>query len=256
MSNDGTCSENGCRGCYGCYGCYNSFALSDCKATYKSLFSKGLFGDKFKLFNQPSTEKRIEEVRSKLNYFSWYPKQTNAFDLYVQNGDTWSKIDSSKLTTKSWDVSWNDCPKEMLAYIQSIPEFDSALFKEISGIELAGKAKCPPPVQEKPIQIEPSHITLPTNRPDLVERAYQIFFPTPSPLPPMSITDNAVKAYRNSKLNAQERRLRKVGFKDECGNWTDKAVRTLIEMKLDEEGHKNLDVIAQAIIKEDECDDE
>lgn len=109
---------------------------------------------------------------------------------------------------------------------------------------------------------EPSYIILPPNRPDLVERAKQIFSPTSSPIPSMSTMDNAVKAYRNSKLNPVERKLRKAGFRDDNGNWTDKAVRTFIEMKLDEEGHKALEPIAKAVLKAqkdedcDECDDE
>ena len=31
--------------------------------------------------------------------------------------------------------SWKDCPKELISYIASLPEFDAALFKKITGLE-------------------------------------------------------------------------------------------------------------------------
>ena len=73
--------------------------------------------------------------------FDFYPKQTNAFELYVQNGNKWSKIDPTKLSTKDWKVSWKDCPKEMIAYINSLPEFDSVLFTEITGLPVEDESK-------------------------------------------------------------------------------------------------------------------
>lgn len=126
----------GCYGCDGCYGCYYSFGLSNCKATYKALFSKDLFGDKYKLFNKDISESRFDEVMNKIQSFSFYPKQTNAFELYVQNGNDWSKIDTSKLSRKDWNDSWEDCPKDLVSYISSLPEFDAKLFKDITGLEI------------------------------------------------------------------------------------------------------------------------
>ena len=129
----------GCRGCYGCDGCdgcYYSFGLRNCKATFKSLFCTDLFGDKYKLFNKDSNESRIEEIQNRLRSFNWYPKQTNAFELYVQNGNQWSKIDTSKLGTKDWSDSWEDCPEEMVSYLRSLPEFDAKLFEAITGIKV------------------------------------------------------------------------------------------------------------------------
>lgn len=81
------------------------------------------------------SEPRIDEVMNKLQSFSFYPKQTNAFDLYAACGEEWAKINLAELTYKDWNVSWEDCPKEMLSYLQSLPEFDAALFKEITGIK-------------------------------------------------------------------------------------------------------------------------
>ncbi len=80
--------------------------------------------------------------------------------------------------------------------------------------------------------------------------------PISSPIPSMSLVDSAVKAYRDSKLNPVERRLRKAGFKDDCGNWTDKAVRTFIEIQLDQNGHKALEPIAKDLLKQKAGDSE
>ena len=101
------------------------------------MFSIGLFGDKFKLFEKEISESRSDEVRQKLYTFDWQPNQTNAFELYLQNGSEWQKINPQELTTKDWNASWKDCPKEMLAYIQSLPEFDAALFEEITGLKMS-----------------------------------------------------------------------------------------------------------------------
>ena len=126
---------DGCDGCRGCDGCYLSYGLIDCKATFKALFSKGLFGDKFKLFNKEISEERFDEVLSKIRSFDWYfPKQTNAFELYLQNGSEWQKIDVSKLSSKEWKDSWKDIPQGLLDYIAALPEFDETIFNEITGL--------------------------------------------------------------------------------------------------------------------------
>ena len=68
--------------------------------------------------------------------FSWYPKQTNAFELYVKAGRDWKKIDSSKLTYKQdFTDDWVNIPSEMLSYIKDLKEFDAKLFKDITGLE-------------------------------------------------------------------------------------------------------------------------
>ncbi len=127
---------DGCDGCYRCHGCNYSFGLRDCKAVYKSIFCKGLFGERYKLFNKVITESRFEEVLSNVQSFNFYPKQTNAFELCTKNGNEWSKIDTSKLGTKDWNDSWESCPKEMISYLKSLPEFDAAIFEEITGIKI------------------------------------------------------------------------------------------------------------------------
>ena len=93
------------------------------------------------LFNKQSDEKRIDEVQTTIYklWNGWLPYQTNAFDLKKEAGNDWTKIDISKLTVKSWNDSWKNMPKEALAYIQSLSEFDAVLFKEITGLDVNGK---------------------------------------------------------------------------------------------------------------------
>lgn len=71
------------------------------------------------------------------HFIYWIAAATNAFDLYDTAFKDWSKIDTSKLTYKQWDESWKDIPTEMLEYIKSLPEFDSDIFKEITGVDIA-----------------------------------------------------------------------------------------------------------------------
>ena len=87
---------------------------------------------------------------NKLQSLNFYPKQTNAFDLYAACGEEWAKIKTSELTYKDWNVSWEDCPKEMIAYLQSVPEFDAALFEDITGIKVSDNSE----VKKKAVELE------------------------------------------------------------------------------------------------------
>ena len=97
------------------------------------------------LFNKQVTEERVNEVREKWNELrdSWLPMQTNGFQLYKEAGNDWTKIDISKLKAIDWNESWADMPEKLKEYICSLPEFDSEIFKQITGLEavksLSGK---------------------------------------------------------------------------------------------------------------------
>ncbi len=85
------------------------------------------------LFNKQVDENRINEIANKLEY---YPKQTNAWKLLKESGNSWLNIDSSKLETVDWEESWKELPQEELDYIKSLPEFDAEIFKSITGIDV------------------------------------------------------------------------------------------------------------------------
>ena len=87
------------------------------------------------LFNKQVDEKRYKEVYDKLQEFNWYPKQTNAFELYEKAGK-WSAIETSQLTYKeNFTDDWVNIPQDMLEYIRGLKEFDSEIFKEITGLD-------------------------------------------------------------------------------------------------------------------------
>ena len=80
----------------------------------------------------------IKEYDSKCN--DWYPKQTNAFELYVQANSDWKKINVSNLTYKNnWHETWKDMPKAAIDFLKELPEFDAQIFKEITGIDVTKK---------------------------------------------------------------------------------------------------------------------
>ena len=91
------------------------------------------------IFGTQSTEERYEDVMKELNekLDGWCPKQTNAFELYVKSGSEWSKINPSELTNKqNFTDDWVNMPKEAIEYLKTLPEFDAALFKEITGLDV------------------------------------------------------------------------------------------------------------------------
>ena len=93
------------------------------------------------MFNKQVLEERYQEVWDKLHTFDWKPWQTNGFELYKQCGNEWNKVDMNQFKFKDWDESWSDIPQEMLAYIQSLHEFNAQIFKDITGLDVNTKKR-------------------------------------------------------------------------------------------------------------------
>lgn len=87
------------------------------------------------LFNKKISEKRFNEVFSKLNSFDWYPKFNNLFTLYKASGEVWEKTPINFAESVDNKEAWSDMPKEMLDYITSLKEFNSKIFEKITGIK-------------------------------------------------------------------------------------------------------------------------
>lgn len=85
------------------------------------------------------TEVRYNEVynkfRQKLN--DWTPTFNNLRGLYQKFGQDWRFVPIPEAHGISKEEAWKDMPKEAIAYIASLPEFDREMFKEITGIEVA-----------------------------------------------------------------------------------------------------------------------
>jgi hypothetical protein len=95
----------------------------------------------FKLFKTKVTEERIDEVmtkyKNKLN--GWKPTFNNGFELYLQNGNDWKKVDASKMwsTLNEWGKpakAWEGMPQDAIDYLMSLPEWDEAIFTRITGL--------------------------------------------------------------------------------------------------------------------------
>jgi hypothetical protein len=93
------------------------------------------------LFNKQSTEARVKEVKNKYNELcgDWSPRQTNGYELYKAAGSDWKKVDISQFKTISWSDSWLGMPKAAEDYLQSLPEFDATIFKEITELVLGAE---------------------------------------------------------------------------------------------------------------------
>jgi len=72
-------------------------------------------------------------IHSKNN--GWTPKVNTAFELYEAAGKDWKKVDASQIkgVDKKHEM-WGGMPKETLAYIRSLPEYDADIFEEITGL--------------------------------------------------------------------------------------------------------------------------
>ena len=90
------------------------------------------------LFNKKTSISRINEVISQINSKrnNWYPKFTNAFKLYEENGKKWEYVPAPKIVEVDNKTAYADMPKELIDYFKKLPEFDAEIFKEITGLEI------------------------------------------------------------------------------------------------------------------------
>ena len=82
------------------------------------------------MFNKPITESRFEAVYNKLCSFCWYPKFNNAYDL--KGNLEWYETNIPAIVSVDAKTAWSFMPKEMLEYIESLPEYDGKIFKKIT----------------------------------------------------------------------------------------------------------------------------
>jgi hypothetical protein len=105
------------------------------------MFCYDINGISLRLFNKPITSERLEEVRknlfTKLN--GWRPRTTNRIQLYKASGEIW-KYEDSMNQVKDESKRFDEMPKEAIDYVKSLPEFDAAIFEEITGINVNEKS--------------------------------------------------------------------------------------------------------------------
>jgi hypothetical protein len=108
-----------------------SFGVTKCKAVSRCIFCQNQEGARLKLFNKRTTMARHEAVLRKIFSFNWYPKFNNAEEL---KGDLeWYETNIPAIVRVPNEVAWSFMPKEMKEYLQSLPEYDEAVFKKVTG---------------------------------------------------------------------------------------------------------------------------
>ena len=124
------------------YGIYNSQGISscyfikNCKGLFNSVMCRSKSGSNY-LFNKKVSKARIDEVISEINSKrnGWYPKFTNAFELYHANGEKWEQTPAPMITGVDNKTAYKDMPQKLIEYLKGLPEFDAEIFNEITGLE-------------------------------------------------------------------------------------------------------------------------
>ena len=91
----------------------------------------------YTVFGMEVPEDRFDEVyrtlMTKLN--GWRPIFNNIKALYLANGIDWKLTPIQNAQVLSRKEAWADMPEAAIDYVRSLPEFDAAMFEEITGIK-------------------------------------------------------------------------------------------------------------------------
>jgi hypothetical protein len=87
------------------------------------------------LFGHSITEERFSAVLGTLRRLlrEWEPTYNNLHCLYVKSGGVWEATPIPNARQLSRDEAWADMPRAAIDYLAALPEFDAALFEEITG---------------------------------------------------------------------------------------------------------------------------
>ena len=133
-----SCSHgvNGSDGVNWSYGVNRSYGVLKCCGVDNALFLANK-PRTFSIFGKEVTEERFNEVYGRLQRAlnGWTPTFNNLRGLYRKFGNDWKLVPIPEAAEISKEEAWRDMPKEAIEYVASLPEFDAAMFKEITGIE-------------------------------------------------------------------------------------------------------------------------
>ena len=110
-----------CRNCQGCKSCI-------CCLDYTG---------KNAVFNQQVSEQRVNEIKNSIRELEgdWFPKFTNAYELYNANGQDWLSTPAPKIQGMDRAYAYADMPQQLVDYLKSLPEFDADIWQQITGRE-------------------------------------------------------------------------------------------------------------------------
>ena len=128
---------NESRGVNRSYGVNGSFGILDCYGVDSALF----LADKPQICSIFAVEVSRErynsvflEIYERLN--GWVPTFNNIKTLYLKNGNSWNDVPIANAEELQKEEAWADMPKAAVEYIASLPEFNAAMFFEITGIRI------------------------------------------------------------------------------------------------------------------------
>ena len=122
----GISKSNGVNRSMYCVGCTG---ISDC------IFTCEKNGKRFYVFNKKVNPDRFNEIWDKVEELAngWYPNFTNAQELKAKHGNgNWEETPAKEIQGRSAKEAYADMPQELRSYIQSLPEYDEAIFKAIT----------------------------------------------------------------------------------------------------------------------------
>ena len=119
------------------YGVNRSFGILKCRGISNSLFSAGL-NNQFFIFNQKVKEARFNEIIDKLYNLlnGWQPTYNNLKSLYIKSGNEWKRTPIPDAKELQKEEAWEGMPKEAIDYLKELPEFNSKIFTDITGIKI------------------------------------------------------------------------------------------------------------------------
>ena len=127
----GGCDISGGENCMGAYDIMFCRNCQGCKSCICCLDYTG----KNAVFNQQVSEQRVNGIKNNIRELEgdWFPKFTNAYEVYNANGQDWPSTPAPKIAAKDRTYAYADMPQELVDYIKSLPEFDANIWREITG---------------------------------------------------------------------------------------------------------------------------
>lgn len=130
------CGVNNSDGVNWSGGVNNSFGVLNSYGVDNALFLCGKPRE-YSIFGKPVTQERFTEVQKalyeKLN--SWQPVFNNIKALWLDNGQDWKLTPVCDAEEIQKADAWRDMPEKAVEYVKSLPEFDAAMFEEITGLK-------------------------------------------------------------------------------------------------------------------------
>ncbi|HEY0090573.1 MAG TPA: hypothetical protein VGB37_17105 [Candidatus Lokiarchaeia archaeon] len=130
--------SDGINGSYGInrsYGINISYGILNCSGLSYNIFNCNKEIE-FRIFNKIVSENRYNEVWAEIQKFNFYPKFNNYQSLLEKYKNNYSiPFDEDVFKENTKKDAWSDMPFEMIEYIKELPEFDSNIFFEITGIK-------------------------------------------------------------------------------------------------------------------------